>query len=207
VAVNPTTATTDIPAPGVPTPTQDMTYDEVENAWIQAGGNPQAAAMAAAVADASSGLNPATSRTNPDGTVSIGLWLIPQNGTPPGSTDPVANARAAVQLSGNGTDWSQWCVTWSDNNCGLDQGTYLGEGSNALASLGQKLTPASYNVIGSANTGSGTPAGSSTAGTSTPASSSSSHSLILIGLLVLVVAVVYFVSRRRAAAGDGTPGQ
>ena len=62
-------------------PTQKpMTYADVENTWIQAGGNPQAASMAAAVADASSGFNPGASRTNPDGTVSIGLWLIPQTG-------------------------------------------------------------------------------------------------------------------------------
>lgn len=204
MALNPTTATTGIPTnQGTATPTKDMTYDEVENTWIQAGGNPQAAAMAAAIADASSGLNPATSRTNPDGSTSIGLWLIPQNGTPPGSTDPVANARAAVQLSGNGSDWSQWCVAWSDNNCGQDQGTYLGSGSNALASLGQKLTPASYNVIGSANTGSGTPAGSSTAGTSGSAStgSTSSSSLWIIGLLVVAVLVVVYISRRAQSNG------
>ena len=192
----PQTATTGIPAPAQPVATQDLTYGDVENTWIQAGGNPQAASMAAAVADASSGFNPCVSRTNPDGTTSIGLWLIPQNGVPPGTTDPVANARAAVQLSGNGTDWSQWCVTWSDNNCGLDQGTYLGEGSNALASLSQKLGPSSYNVIGSAP--SSTNQGASAASASTPATpgKSSSSGLILVGVLVLVVVVVIFMARR-----------
>src|SRR5215472_8165981 len=102
---------------------QGLTLDQVENYWIQAGGNPQAAAMAAAIADASSGLNPTVTRTNADGTTSVGLWLILKNGMPPGTTDPLSNARAAVQQSNNGTDWSQWCVAWSDNQCGCDGGT------------------------------------------------------------------------------------
>ena len=167
---------------------QGLTFADVENIWIQAGGNPQAAAMAAAVADASSGLDPNVSRTNPDGSTSVGLWLLPKNGVPPGTTDTLANARAAIQLSQNGADWQQWCVAWSDNNCGENSGTYLGEGSNALASLGQRLTPASYNVIGSTPTGSGTGASSATsasATTGTTPSSSSHKATIVITLLVL----------------------
>jgi|SRR5215831_105495 len=186
-----------VPAPGKPTATKDLTYGQTENTWIQAGGNPQAAAMAAAVADASSGFDPSITRTNPDGTVSIGLWLIPKNGQPPGSTDPVANARAAIQLSGNGTDWSQWCVTWSDNNCGLDGGTYLGEGANALASLGQRLTPASYNVIGSAPSSTNQGASAASAATPGPSQGTSSKSgFILIAVLVVVVIVAVWLSRR-----------
>lgn len=182
--------------------TGGLTFAEVENYWIQAGGNPQAAAMAAAVADASSGLNPASSRSNPDGTESIGLWLIPKNGMPTGSTDPMANARAAIELSQNGTDWSQWCVTWSDNNCGENNGTYLGDGSNALASLGQRLSPASYNVIGSAPTGSGTGASSATetsTATSTPKPTNSK--LITIMVLIVLIVLVYFYIRRSRQQG------
>jgi len=175
-----------------------MTYADVENIWIQAGGNPQAAAMAAAVADASSGLNPASSRSNPDGSQSIGLWLIPKNGMPAGSTDPMANARAAVQLSQNGTDWSQWCVAWSDNNCGQENGTYLGDGSNALASLGQRLTPSSYNVIGSAPSGSGTGASTATETSTTTGASTQSKGhtvMLLLALIAVVLLIIYFVRR------------
>lgn len=194
---------------GSPTPTTTpssggLTYDEVENYWIQAGGNPQAAAMAAAVADASSGLNPSAQRTNPDGTVSVGLWLIPQNGTPPGSTDPLANARAAIQLSNGGTDWSQWCVTWSDNNCGLDQGTYLGDGSNALGSLAGQGT---YGVIGSAPAGDGTSA--STAPATTPATTPTTSSLKSVATIVILLAAgvfVYFMVKRKGGSGTGSEG-
>lgn len=177
------------------------TYPQVENYWIQAGGNPQAAAMAAAIADASSGLNAAASRQNPDGTTSVGLWLIPKNGVPPGSSDPVANARAAVQLSKNGTDWTQWCVAWSDNNCGVNGGQYLGEGANALGSLGQRLTPSSYNVIGSVpnSNGVGASASTSTSTTTGQSTGSSSHTFLLIGIVIVVLlAATYFIRHRQS---------
>lgn len=183
-----------------------LTFDQVENYWIQAGGSPQSAAMAAAVADAESGLNAAAQRTNPDGTIGIGLWLTPQNGTPPGSTDPLASARGAIQLSNNGTDWTQWCSTWSDNNCGQNGGTYLGSGSNALMSLGTQASSPSYGQIGSVPAGSGVGASSatSTGGSTTP--SSSSHSLILFVVLIVVVVVVFYLSRKKGGEPDG-PGR
>lgn len=185
-----------------------MSYADVENTWIQAGGNPQAAAMAAAVADASSGLNPNVSRTNPDGSTSVGLWLLPTNGTPVGSTDPLANARAAIQLSNNGADWKQWCVTWSDNNCGCDNGTYLGSGSNALGSLAQQLSPASYNVIGSApaSDGTGASAATSTTGTTTTGTGSSKTSLIIIAIIVIIVVLLYMRNRSQASGDEANPG-
>lgn len=192
--MDPTTGATPPTNPGV----VGLTFDQVENYWIQAGGSPQSAAMAAAVADAESGLNPGAQRTNPDGTTGIGLWLLPQNGTPPGSTDPLASARAAIQLSQNGTDWTQWCSTWSDNNCGQDNGTYLGSGSNALMSLGTQASSPSYNQFGSAPAGTGVGASTATSGsTGGTTTSSSSKSLILFGVLIAVVLVIFWVSRRK----------
>lgn len=177
-----------------------LTWSQVENYWIQAGGSPQAASMAAAVATASSGLDPAITRSNPDGTTSVGLWLIPKNGQPPGSTDPLANARAAKELSQNGTDWSQWCVTWSDNNCGQDGGSYLGEGSNALGALGS--TNQAYNQFGSAPAGSGTGASSATSASSTTGAptGSKAHTVLLFGLGIIVIAAIYLFIRSRRVA-------
>jgi hypothetical protein len=170
-----------------------LTMAQVENYWIQAGGNPQAASMAAAIADASSGLNPNATFTNPDGSVGVGLWLIDKNGMPPGSTDPLANARAAVQLSKNGTDWQNWCVAWSDNACGQNSGTYLGDGSNALGAMG-----GSYNVAGATPTGDGTSA--STASTTTPSTPSVSNSKYLMIVVFLLAAglIWYFMNKQRS---------
>jgi len=169
--------------------------DQVENVWIQAGGNPQAAAMAAAVADASSGLNPNATYTNPDGSVGVGLWLIDKSGMPPGSTDPVANARAAIQQSNNGTDWQQWCVAWSDNACGKNNGTYLGEGSNALGSLGGQ-----FNIPGATPTGAGTSATSISSGTSTPtqtAPSGKGNIIIMLAALIGLSVLLFYINRKR----------
>ena len=176
-----------------------LSFAQVENYWIQAGGSPQAAAMAAAVADAESGLNASAQRSNPDGTIGIGLWLIPQNGTPPGSTDPLANARAAVQLSQKGTDWTQWCSTWSDNNCGENGGTYLGQGANALMSLAGQKPGASYNVFGSTPSGSGVGASSATSGSGTGTSATGgSSSLLIFAIIVVVTIVIIFLARRKS---------
>jgi uncharacterized membrane protein YtjA (UPF0391 family) len=195
----PSNATTSGTSPDTNTGLSGLSFAQVENFWIQAGGSPQAAAMAAAVADAESGLNAASQRTNPDGSVGVGLWLIPQNGTPPGSTDPLANARAAVQLSQGGTDWSQWCSTWSDNNCGQDNGTYLGSGSNALMSLGGQKPGAAYNVFGSAPSGSGVGASSATSGVAGSGTTTSGKSSVLIFVvIILIVVAIIWAARRKS---------
>lgn len=121
------------------------TFDQVMDLWVNAGGSPQSAAMAAAVADASSGLNPNTTQSN-NGITQRGLWQISSTLGPLSSTDPMTNARAAIQLSNNGTNFAKWCAAWSDNACGNQGGTYLGDGSNAIAALAQR--GGAYNVIG-----------------------------------------------------------
>jgi hypothetical protein len=184
-----------------------LTFDQVENYWIQAGGNPQAAAMAAAVADAESGLNAAATRSNPDGTQGVGLWLIPANGTPPGSTDPLANARAAVQLSQNGADWTQWCSTWSDNNCGQNNGTYLGSGANALMSLGTQGSSQSYSVFGSTPSSTGVGASSATAGApgGSPTPKSSKSLILIVGLVLVIAIAVYMMRKGRGKSEQPEP--
>lgn len=197
--VNPSTGTTsDTASSGT------LTRSDVMNYWMQAGGNPRAAAMAAAIADAESGYNSAATRTNPDGTTSTGLWLTPTNGTPPGSTDPLASAKAAIQLSNNGTDWTQWCVAWSDNNCGTQGGTYLGQGSNALMALGSEGN-STYQVIGSTPAGSGASASSTTSSSSVTGTSGPSHTILLIGLAIVVILAIVYFTRRTASKPPEEP--
>lgn len=98
-------------------------FAQLEDLWKQAGGNPLSAAMAAAVAMAESGGNPNSTNNNSDGSVDRGLWQINSVHQGLSTFDPMANARAAVQISSNGTTWRPWCVAWSS---GLCSGTYLG---------------------------------------------------------------------------------
>jgi hypothetical protein len=77
----------------------------LEQLWEAAGGPPSAASLAASVAMAeSSGQQYATSSTD-----DVGYWQI---NTPVwgslATTDPMGNARAAVQISHDGSDFSPW---------------------------------------------------------------------------------------------------
>lgn len=101
-------------------------FSQLEDLWRQAGGNPLSAGMAAAIAMAESGGNPSATHTNSNGTVDRGLWQINSIHGAQSTLDPLANARAAVAISGNGSSWRPWCTAWSNAACG---GTYLGAGS------------------------------------------------------------------------------
>jgi Lysozyme like domain len=76
----------------------------LEHLWISVGGNSASAFLAAEIATAESGGNPhAISPTN-----DYGLWQINGSWGALASLDPFANARAAVRISGNGSNWRPW---------------------------------------------------------------------------------------------------
>lgn len=203
------------------------TFDQVMDLWVQAGGAPQSAAMAAAVADASSGLNPSAQSTDSGGIVKRGLWQISSTLGALSTTDPRANARAAIQLSNGGTDFSKWCAAWSDNSCGANGGTYLADGSNALASLAQR--GGTYNVIGGVgvttalpqqvlNRQTGQPATgadlpgytdpNAPAGVSGPPAPSTMNKTVVILLIIGVVALAaWLVMRRKGGEPPESPGE
>jgi hypothetical protein len=114
-------------------------YDgaSLRNLWTSQGGNPAYADMAASVALAESGGNPANP---PSATNDWGLWQIHNGGT--AMLDPIANVRRAISMSNNGQDWRDWCTAYSDAACGTEGGAYLGKGSPFLRYLtGSVLTP------------------------------------------------------------------
>ena len=86
----------------------------LEALWVEAGGSPAVEVTAASIAMAESGGNQWAT-----GTVGErGYWQInPVNGSL-STYDPYGNARAAVIMSGDGTNWSPWTTYTS--------GAYLG---------------------------------------------------------------------------------
>jgi len=134
-----------------------FTFDQLKQLWVQAGGNPQYADMAAAVALAESGGDPTSTNVNTGGSapgsVDKGLWQINNYYHPAQSTyDPLSNARGAVQISQNGTNWRPWCTAYSDGRCG---GTFLGAGSPVLKYLpsGASTGTAPANPSSASDTG------------------------------------------------------
>jgi hypothetical protein len=81
---------------------------QIKNLWTRAGGSASKANLAAAVAMAESSGNAGASNRNSDGSVDRGLWQINSIHGALSTFDRLANARAAVQISSGGRDWSPW---------------------------------------------------------------------------------------------------
>lgn len=86
----------------------DYTYAQLKQLWIQNGGNPAAADIAAAVALAESGGNASASNTNSNGSIDRGLWQINSVHGKLSTFDVVGNVKAAISISNNGKNWSPW---------------------------------------------------------------------------------------------------
>lgn len=133
------------------------TFQQLRDLWIQVGGDPKYADMAAAIATAESGGHPDEVSGNTNGSVDRGLWQINSIHGSQSTIDPVANARAAVSISNNGSNWRPWCTAWSNGRCG---GTFMGAGSPVLkylpsgvdtTSTGSVVTDASFSTSSSSN--------------------------------------------------------
>lgn len=83
-------------------------YAQLEGIWIQAGGSPGAAPIAAAIAIAESGGNTTATNHDSNGSVDRGLWQINSVHGAQSTYDVMGNARAAVAISNNGTNWAPW---------------------------------------------------------------------------------------------------
>lgn len=86
----------------------------LEALWISVGGNSGSAFIAAEIAMAESGGNPNAISPTDD----FGLWQINGSHGSLATLNPVDNARAAVIVSGNGSNWSPWTTFTS--------GAYIG---------------------------------------------------------------------------------
>jgi LysM repeat protein len=76
----------------------------LEQLWEQAGGSPANAFIAAEIAMAESGGNPnAISPTN-----DFGLWQINGSNGALATLNPLQNAKSAITLSANGSNWGPW---------------------------------------------------------------------------------------------------
>jgi hypothetical protein len=80
----------------------------LESLWKSAGGSPGAAFTAAEVAMAESGGRRYATNTNGGASTDRGYWQINDIHGAQSTYDAYGNARAAVQISGDGADWSPW---------------------------------------------------------------------------------------------------
>jgi hypothetical protein len=81
---------------------------QLEALWESAGGSPAAASTAAAIAEAESSGQQYATNDDSNGTVDRGYWQINSSHGPLSTYGAYGNARAAVLISSNGTDWTPW---------------------------------------------------------------------------------------------------
>ena len=94
----------------MPNTSRPWTFAQLEELWVQAGGDRASAAIMAAIALAESSGNPlAKNDQNTDHTIDRGLWQInSSNVDSPSMFDPMSNAREAVKLRNNSLGLRNW---------------------------------------------------------------------------------------------------
>lgn len=120
--------------------TSSYSKRDLMNLWVQAGGSPAKAGLAASIALAESSGRVSARNQNTNGTVDRGLWQINSIHGDKSTFDPMANARAAVALSNDGASFHPW-VTYNT-------GAY----KKYTGSAGGGGTPAPQMLRGSAAT-------------------------------------------------------
>jgi Lysozyme like domain len=95
-----------VPAAAVSSGTLDCR--QLEALWESAGGSPSAAFMAAEIATAESSGQQYATDDDGNGTTDEGYWQINTSHGSLATYAAYGNARAAVLISDDGTDWSPW---------------------------------------------------------------------------------------------------
>ncbi|MGZ6854332.1 MAG: transglycosylase SLT domain-containing protein [Mycobacteriaceae bacterium] len=85
-----------------------LSNQQIATLWVQEGGSPAAARMAAAIAKAESSGNPSATNRNTNGTVDRGLFQVNSIHGGQSTYDLRRNVRAAIAISNNGRNWSPW---------------------------------------------------------------------------------------------------
>lgn len=89
-------------------PTATLSFTQIQKLWIANGGARNKSVIAAAVAMAESRGHVGAQHRNSNGSIDRGLWQINSVHGAQSTLDPVANAKAAIAISKNGTDWRPW---------------------------------------------------------------------------------------------------
>lgn len=112
-----------------------LTIPQCAYVWEANGGDKAHVIVAVAVSTAESGRNTIAISPSSD----YGLWQINSSNfgwlglTASTALQADPNARAAIRMSGNGTNWAPWCTCWVDPaaNCGHGNLPYPEQGSPA----------------------------------------------------------------------------
>lgn len=141
-----------------------LTFKQLQQLWVDAGGDPSQSGIAAAVALAESGGGINSYNGNGGKSMDRGLWQINSVHGSQSTFDAMGNARAAIAISNNGKNWRPWCTAYTDGACGTKGGVFSISGSSpvgrALAKQGVVTNPSpGQGAGGTPGTNSGTDGG------------------------------------------------
>jgi len=173
-----------------------LSYEQLQQAWVQAGGPPSEARVAAAIAEAESsgsltaihntaypdkpGYSPPAPGNQPE--YSVGPWQVNELAHPSYSTGTLETAlgaaRAAVAISNRGTDFHPWSTYTS--------GAYLG-----YLSGGSSPAPGSTGATSAASGTSGSASDSSSGGGGLDLGAILKELLLRAGELILGLFLIY----------------
>lgn len=134
-----------------------LTIPKIANRWINNGGSRLHVVVAVSVSLAESGGNTHAVSPSDD----WGLWQINAANfgwlgvTAADMLDGNKNARVAIRMSGNGTNWGPWCTCWANpaRDCGTGRLAYPQTGSAAYREIPRVMAA----LGGGAGEGSGGP--------------------------------------------------
>jgi hypothetical protein len=96
------------PVPAASSEAGTLDCSQLESLWEEAGGSPSAAFIAAEIATAESSGHEYATDADGNGTTDEGYWQINTSHGSLATYDPLGNAKAAVEISSDGTNWSPW---------------------------------------------------------------------------------------------------
>ena len=172
-----------------------LSLAQIATLWLAAGGAASSAAVATAVAMAESGGHIMATDDDRNGTVDRGLWQINSVHGALSTYDPAGNAKAAIQISANGKNWTPW-VTY---NTGAYR-QYLAAAQKAVAQVNTGPNLSNVPVVGGAVTAAQELAGIPSAisqGEKELGHIATSGGQILLGLALLGMAAFILIGPKR----------
>lgn len=119
-------------------------YSQLETIWIDNGGNKAVAPIAAAIAMAESGGDSTATDNDSDGSTDRGLWQINSTHGSLSTYDVNGNAKAAISISSNGSNWNPW-VTFQT---GAYKKFLSGAAPSTVTDTGASTTSAGIGIPG-----------------------------------------------------------
>lgn len=184
---------------------------QIANVWVSNGGKSDKAtvAIAVAVALAESGGDPNNTNHNTDGSTDRGLWQINSVHGAQSTYDLNANAKAAVAISGNGSNWGPWTTYTSGRykqfaSQGAQGALAAAAGPSAASQLAAPAVGAANAIGGAASSVANTIAAPFNAAAGVLAFFTSTSNWLRIG--EAIAGIILIAMGLKALTGQSTPG-